>query len=284
MRKLLLAALLVLPMTAWGQDFSFDARASVEANAKITKGLHVSVREEIRSSGSCTKLGSLRTDVSLTYKPVSFLKVGVGYVHINPFKTDKTIDLADGTEQSYTGFWNPQHRVYADVTGTLRLGLWSLSLKEKLQLTHNSDYNANPYQGTRNKLALKSRLGVKYRGWQHVTPGLDFEIRTALNDPWGSISGTELTSGTGKKYYNYTHTGYTHAYINRMRLCAGAEIGLSKHHSLEPYVFVDYDMDYEIDTNSPSNWADDGVRLFSATTGWQYGWNLIAGLKYTFSF
>jgi hypothetical protein len=284
MKKLLLAALIVLPMTAWGQDFSFDARASVEVNAKLAKGLHIGVTEELRTGGGCTKLGSMRTDVSLTYKPVQFLKVGVGYVNINPYKTDKTIELADDTEQSYTGFWNPRHRFYADVTGHLKLGLFSLSLKEKLQFTHNSDYDANPYQSTRNLLALKTKLGAKYNGWNHVTPGLSLEIRTPLNEPWGAVSGSELTSGSGKKYYNYTHTGYTHAYINRLRLCAEAEIEFSRHHSLEPYVLLDYDMDYEIDTNGPSNWAEDGVRLFSATTGWQYGWNLIAGLKYTFSF
>ena len=118
-----------------------------------------------------------------------------------------------------------------------------------------------------------------------MDPSLSFEVRAALNDPWGTVSGNaQTTNDTKREYYTYTHTGYTHAYINRLRLNLGADILLSKSHTLTPYVLFDYYMDYEIDTNGADKWAEKGVRIFKDGTGWVYSTGLILGLKYTFSF
>ena len=291
MRRLMLILALALPVSAFGQTFSAGGRAAAGVDCKLAKGLHVSVEEEVRSGDNFSKLGSLRTDVSFSYKPFKYLKIGAGYTLINPYKAGKEIitpaTVTTPADTSYySGFWSPRHRVYADVSGHYKLGLFSFSIKERIQFTHNTDTGINPYQTTRNALASKTKLGVKYTGFLHVTPEVAFEVRAALNDPWGTASGTELyTSKTKKAYYSYQHTGYTHAYIDRLRLNLGAEIELSRNHTLEPYVLLDYNMDYVIDTNSPSKWAtEDGVRIFSATTGWQYGFGAIVGLNYKFSF
>lgn len=280
MRKLVVILALLLPVSAFAQ-MSFGGRASVEADYKVFKGFHISAGEEIRSADNFAGLGSLRTSVGLSYKPVKFLKVGVGYTLINPYKIGKELD--DNTE--YSGFWAPRHRVYGDVTGYLKLGWFQLFLKERLQLTHNADVALNPYQSTRNALALKSKIGVKYKGFQWIEPELSFEMRTALNEPWGVVSGSEqTTANSNKKYYAYTHTGYTNVYNNRYRVNLGADINLSKHHTLSPYVLFDYTSDYKIDTNGADKWATKGVRLYSETTGWQYGTMLTVGLSYSFNF
>ena len=240
MKKIAIILAMMLPAAAFGQSFSTGARASV-----------------------CV-----------------FLKVGVGYTLINPYKINKELD----NDALYTGFWAPQHRLTADVTGTLKAGKFSFSLRERLQFTHNTYDALNEYQSTRNALALKSRIGVKYKG-KYVDPSLSFEVRAALNDPWGTVSGNaQTTNDTKREYYTYTHTGYTHAYINRLRLNLGADILLSKSHTLTPYVLFDYCMDYEIDTNGADKWAEKGVRIFTDSTGWVYSTALILGLKYTFSF
>lgn len=281
MKKLVLALALLVPFTAFGQTFSTGGRASVGVDYKIKKGLHIEAEEEVRAADSFAGLGSLRTTLGVSYKPLSFLKVGVGYTLINPYKINK--ELSD--DSYYTGFWAPRHRLTADVTGTLKAGLFSFSLRERLQFTHNADDNLNVYQSTRNALALKSRIGVKYKGFQYVTPSLSFEARAALNDPWGTVSGSaQTTSNSKREYYAYTHTGYTHAYFNRLRLNLGADIEPNKHHTITPYVMFDYLMDYEIDTNGSSKWAEDGVRLFVDGTGWVYSTNLIFGLKYMYNF
>lgn len=281
MKKTVLALALLLPAAAFGQSFSTGGRASVGVDYKVFKGFHIEAKEEVRAADNFAGLESLRTTIGLTYKPLSFLKLGVGYTLINPFKIEKELD----NDVLYTGFWAPKHRLSADATGTLKLGNFNLSLRERLQLTHNADDAMNVYQSTRNALALKSRIGVKYKGWRYVEPSLSFEVRAALNDPWGVTSGNaQTTNDTKREFYTYTHTGYTHAYINRLRVNLGADILPDKHHSIGPYVLFDYLMDYEIDTNGADKWATKGVRIFTDSTGWVYSTNLIFGLQYTFSF
>ena len=280
MKKVAFLLALLLPVSAFAQ-MTVSGRASVGADAKLFKGFHLSVGEEVRSADNFSSLGSLRTSVGISYKPVKFLKVGVGYTLINSYKSGKELD--DGT--LYSGFWAPRHRVYGDVTGYLKLGWFQLYLRERLQLTHNADNGLNPYQSARNALALRSKLGVKYKGLNWVEPELSFELRTALNEPWGTVSGSEQTTkNTGKKYYAYTHTGYTNVYNSRYRVNLGADFKLGKHNTISPYVLFDYLVNYKIDTNNPSNWATKGVRLYSETTGWQRATMLTFGLSYRFSF
>lgn len=281
MKKTVLALALLLPAAAFGQSFSTGGRASVGVDYKVFKGFHIEAKEEVRAADNFAGLESLRTTIGLSYKPLNFLKLGVGYTLINPYKIDKELD----NDVLYTGFWAPKHRLFADATGALKLGQFNLSLRERLQLTHNADDAMNVYQSTRNALALKSRIGIKYKGWRYVEPSLSFEVRAALNDPWGYTSGSaQTTADTKREYYAYTHTGYTHAYIDRLRVNLGADILPNKHHSFGPYVLFDYLMDYEIDTNGADKWATKGVRIFTDGTGWVYSTNLIFGLQYTFSF
>lgn len=275
MKKLIFALALFAPLAAWGQDFNFGARASAEVDYKIVKGLHISAGEELRMADNFAGLGSLRTSVGLSYKPLKFLKVGVGYILINPYKINKELD----PDVYYTGFWAPRHRVYGDVAGSVKFGAFQFTLKERLQLTHNSYAGLNTYQSTRNVLGLKSKLTVKYKGLRTFQPYLAFEIRAALNDPWGTASGeAQLTGQTKRTYYYYTPAGHTHAYINRYRVELGGDIIFSRQHSLQPYLLLDYLNDYVIDTNA------DGNRIFTDNTGWENSFCGIFGIQYSFSF
>lgn len=260
---LLLLAAAMLPLAVGAQSVESAGRASVGVDYKIQKGLHVQAEEEIRSSGNFESLGSLRTSLGITYKPVKYVKLGAGYTLINPYKA------------SASAFNYPRHRIYADVTGYLPYGDFQFSLKERLQLTHRSG-DFNTFQNTPNSVALKTRLGVKYKGLNKFVPSLAFEIRTVFNDPWGSTSGSELTNNSGKTYHAYTPTGYTHTYNDRYRLNLSGEVKFNKHHSLTPYVLLDFCGPYEIDTNS------DGTRLFSAAYN-DYT-RISLGLSYVHSF
>ena len=278
MKKTLLAlALALVPAFAFAQSASFAGRASVEADYKIMKGLHLSVGEEIRSNDNFSALGSLRTTVGMTYKPIKYLKVGLGYTLINPWKNGKEIELTDGSTTTYNGFWAPKHRFFADVTGIVRFGDVQLSLRERVQMDHNGDSDMNIYQDPRNKVALRSRLGVKYKGWSMVEPYANFEIRTQLNGAWGSTSGSQQTKKDGvTTYYAYTPAGYTHVYNDRYRGELGVDLNFGKHHMLTPYLLLDYLSEYEIDTNKK------GTRLYSAA--YTNLFRVSLGIGYTFSF
>ena len=277
MKKTLLAlALALVPAFAFAQSASFAGRASAEADYKIVKGLHLSVGEEVRSNDNFSALGSLRTTVGLSYKPVKFLKLGLGYTLINPWKNGKEIELEDESTTKYYGFWAPKHRFFADVTGIVRFGDVQLSLRERVQMDHNGDSGMNIYQDPRNKVALRSRLGVKYKGWRVAEPYANFELRTQLNGAWGSTSGSEQTKKDGTTYYAYTPAGYTHVYNDRYRGEIGVDLNLGKHHTLNPYLLLDSLSEYEIDTNNK------GTKLYSAAYSNLFRVSL--GVGYTFKF
>ena len=224
-------AVLMLPFAAGAQEFA--GRASVGVDYKVFKGFHIGAEQEFRTNDSFSGVGSLRTTLSLSYKPVKYVKFGLGYTFIEPWKVEK--ELSDGS--LYTGFWAPKHRFTADVTGILRLGMFQLSLKERAQLTHNGDSEMNTYQNPRNLVQLKSRAAVKYKGWRVVEPSAAFELRTCLNGAWGTVEGNK-----------FILDGYNHIYNDRYRVNLEADIKLSKHHTLTPYVLLDYISEYEIDT------------------------------------
>lgn len=263
MKRLSILIALLLPAGAWAQTTTeFGARASVEANYKIAKGVHIYAEEEIRTAS--LSLDNLHTTLGFTYKPFQGLKLGVGYTLINPYSV------------SNAAFKNPRHRVFADVTGSFNAGDFQFSLKERFQLTHRTG-EFNVYQNTPNAMALKTKFTIKYKGFYSAVPYVSFEMRTALNEPWGTAGTTAQWNKSGsKQYYDFSFTGYTHVYNNRYRAEAGVDISFNKSHSLKPYVLLDYSSDYELDTNA------EGTRLYTAA--YVNAIRVILGLSYVFSF
>ncbi|MBE6222238.1 MAG: DUF2490 domain-containing protein [Bacteroidales bacterium] len=265
MKKLLITLALLLPLAAAAQSTTEGSvRASAGVDVKIRKGLHLSVEEEIRMNGAFKNLNRLQTTVKVEYKPLNWMKLGLGYSLINPYS------------YANMGFKNTRHRVFFDVGAHYTtFSRFSFSIRERIQLTHRSGV-FNAYQNTPNKVELKSRVGVEYKGWTYFEPGVFFELRTALNDPWGEVSGEMKYKDDGTTYYDYTPLGYTHVYNSRYRAIFRTDIKLSKHHVLEPYAYVDYLTAYKIDTNS------EGTRLFRAE--YDDHFRISLGISYTFKF
>lgn len=246
MKRLCILLALLIPVGAWAQSSTeFGVRASVEANVKIKKGVHFYAEEEVRFT--TTSLDNLRHTLGFTYKPFKGLKMGVGYTLINSYKSSEGL------------FKSPRHRFFADVTGSIQAGDFQFAIKERFQLTHRTG-SFNVYQSVPNAVALKSKLTVKYKGFFSLEPYASFEMRTVFNEPWGSVTSTtpQWNSKGTKQYYDYSFEGYTHVYNNRYRGEIGCDIAFDKWNSLKPFVLLDFNSDYEIDTNA------EGARLFSA--------------------
>lgn len=269
MKRLFTLLALLLPVLATAQesasdlDTDFGGRVAVGVNYKIAKGLHLKVEEELRMDNNFGSIDRLQTTIGLSYKLNSYLRFGVGYALLNPYKRSESL------------FAPPRHRLYGDVTGTLRWGDVQFQLRERLQLTHREG-TYNTFQSTPNSLALKSRFTVKYKGWQKVEPSLGFELRTTLNDPTGTVSGDVQYKKDGTAYMDYTPAGYTNMYISRYRGIAGLEWKITQQHSLEPYVLLDYVSSYELDVNG------DGTRYFGDS--YQNTFRTSVGLSFTYSF
>ena len=249
-------------------DPEFGGRISVSVDKRITRGLHVSLEEEVRFDNNFGSLDRLQTTLGLNYKVNEFIKFGVGYALINGYSS---------TNQA---FKNIRHRFMVDVKGTLKVANWNLSLKERLQLTHRTgDYNV--YQNPANALMLKSRLKAKYRGFGAVQPYAYIELRNYLNAPVieAAFDGTNYYTLDG-----YSETGepgwflkgFNGGYINRLRGSLGIDIKLDKRSTLNFYLLGDYCIDKEVDANA------EGTKLKSYTKETSFrGW---VGAGYEFAF
>ena len=264
---------LVFPTMAFSQtdvalDPEFGDRVSISVDKKITKGLHVSLEEEVRFDNNFGSLDRLQTTLALSYKVHPNIKLGLGYALINGYGANSE------------SFKNPRHRLMADVTGTLHYGAWNFSLKERFQVTRRTgDFNV--YQNPQNTLTLKSRLKAQYKGFGMVQPYAYFEVHNYLNAPVieaaydGSVYVT-LDEYSEEGEPGWFLTGFNGGYVNRLRGSLGVDIRLDKRNTLNVYFLGDYLMDKVVDANA------EGTKLKSYTkeTGFR-GW---IGAGYEFAF
>ena len=248
---------LILPLMAFSQtdvalDPEFGGRVAVSVDKKIAKGLHVSLEEEVRFDNNFGSLDRLQTTLGISYKVHPNIKLGLGYALINGYGANSE------------SFKNPRHRLMADATGTLHLGNWNLSLKERFQVTRRTgDFNV--YQNPQNTLTLKSRLKAQYKGFGKVQPYAYFEVRNYLNAPVieaaydGSVYVT-LDDYSEEGEPGWFLTGFNGGYVNRLRGSIGVDVKLDKRNTLNFYFLGDYLMDKVVDANA------EGTKLKSYTT------------------
>lgn len=264
---LLLPCLPAFAQTDVDLDPEFGGRLSVGLDKKITKGLHITLDEEVRMADNFGSLGRLQTTLGVRYKALPYLRLGLGYCMINPFDSD------------LGSFSSARHRLMLDVTGTLSFGAWNFSVKERLQATRRTgDYNE--YQNPANAMMLKSRLMVKYKGFLKTEPYAYFEMRHYLNAPviTAYYDGTtyRTADGLAKGDAGWFLDGFNGSYLNRFRASLGADYKINSHHTVSLYLFADYISDKKVDANA------EGTKLKSYTK--EKGFVGTIGAEYVFSF
>ena len=268
--QLLLPLLLLFPVESFAQtsldnEDDFMTRVSVGMDKKIVKGFHFTAEEEFRFEDASTAIDQFRTSLGLSYKINDHLKAGAKYILINP--------------HGKHGFKEPRHRFSGELTGSWKAGLWNLSVKERLQMTHRTG-EFNIYQNATNAWVLKSRIGARYKGLDGVTPYSFFEVRNTLNAPTVKAVYNEAKdsyySTDGSTEAGWFINGWNGMYINRLRLGIGMEYKLSRRHGIDLFLLSDYYTDKSIDASK------DGTELQSYTI--QNGLNFTLGLAYTISF
>lgn len=279
MRKFLLLFALAVPAAAFAQEtvdegLSFSARTTVEVDAKLAKGLHLTAHEEFRRYFDSEDVMRSYSGIGLEYKVTSFLKVGAEYEFIERCKFDS---------EAKANEWTPRHRGQFFATGTLQAGDWQFGLKETFRMTGRTD-DVNLYQSPKTALALKSKLSVKYRGWGKTIPYVALEMRNALNDASYSATYNPSAEKNKDRYTDEVFLGYRHAYADRYRVQAGVTVKFSKAHELDFYLIGDHYNKKEIDTNreGSDSWKEHGLVLKSIT--WHTGNQISAGIAYKWSF
>lgn len=259
----LLLSLLLLPVSGRAQgtvnalENDFATRTSLSVDKKLAKGLHLSAEYQLRTENALSKIDRHQVSLGLDYKFNNWLKGGLSYTFIDH----------NGTNSG----WEPRHRVSGSLIFGYRIGDWRFSLREMLQLTHQSG-DFNPYQEVPNLLTLKSRFKIQYKGFSAVEPYAFFELKNVFNAPACSATYNSSTA----TYSDYSFLGYGDTYINRWRGGLGLEWKLNKHNALEFYGLFDYLYDKDIDTNKA------GTKLKSLT--WDQTIRTTVGVGYKFSF
>lgn len=271
-RQLFLCLLLSFPIALAAQpdvtlDNEWGARISASVEKKLMRGLHLTFEEEMRINNDFHSFSRLQSAVGLDYKLHPNIKIGVGYLLINPYDT------------SSSSFKHPRHRFMVDVTGIMQHGPWRFTLKERLQTTFRTgDYNS--YQVSQPLVALKSRLMVKYKGWTLWEPYAAVELRTTLNAPTidATYNGSAYVTddGSEKGDPGWFIDGHHDCYLDRVRGTLGVTYRIDRRSTLSASLMADYRMEKVIDANKK------GTKLKSYTREkGMIGWLC---LSYNYSF
>ena len=248
-------------------DSEFGGRLSAGIDKKITKGLHITLEEEMRMVGNFGTLGRLQTTLGVKYKVHPNIRLGAGYTLINPYDSE------------LGGFADMRHRFWADITGTLKVNDWAFSLKERFQFTHRTG-DFNQYQNPVNAMTLKSRAMAKYKGFGKFEPYAYFEIRHFLNAPViiANYDGTNYLTPEGNKKGEpgWFLEGFDGCYANRYRTALGVDININRQNTLGIFFLTDYISDKKVDANA------EGTKLKSYTK--EKGFVGSIGVEYVYEF
>ena len=190
-----------------GTDFSkdFGKQWSVNANAGF------------RAAENWKRESRWDFGLGVDYKPVKFLKLGAGYDFITDRKPREATEHFNksGVLNGYNvsePYWRNKHRAYFDITGKVKLGRFTFSLRERYQYTHlmadstlrnkyrgslvgvvgytGPQYNGYmfdsqdwDYKNAKDRHSLRSRLAIKYN-IRHcpLTPGVSYEVFNDLGN------------------------------------------------------------------------------------------------------
>lgn len=222
MKKLICAITCVLmPLLASGQDNKSDLGlwASVGAEKKIDKKLTVGVEAEFRTRNDFKTVDRWSGALDASYKILRWLKLSGGYKFIYDNNKEKITYHSDGSYNNWRpSYWGTRHRVHADLTTSIDVGRFDISLRERWQYTYRPgvtteryDFDNSKWEDTtvrgKGKNVLRSRLQAKYDiRHSKITPHASVELFNA----W-SLQKTRYTIGADWKlkqheigaYYRY---------------------------------------------------------------------------------
>ncbi len=145
---------------AWAQSDDFTTWTKFKVNHKIDSRFSVSGDLELRMKDDVSRLDRWGLTVGGSYRPCSFLNLGVGYeTHLR--------NLGDSE-------WKFSHRYHISATATFRYQWLKVSLRERFQQT---------YDRGDSETRLRSRLKLSYAPTKGiVSPYFSVEIYQSLDD------------------------------------------------------------------------------------------------------
>ena len=223
-------------------------RVCAEIDRSIAHGLHVQASGEFRMKDSFKSIDRIYTGLGITYKPINWLKLGLGYIWMN---------IDDG------GVWEMRHRVNADATLSYRTGFWKFSLRERLQCTYRPG-EMNLYQNPRMELNLRSRAKISYAFPDiPIEPYFAAELRNTLN---GTVFNAPAHSSVPGD-----NVSFNDMYINRLRFEPGISWKIDARNGIDFFVLYDktFKKKFDADKNGDLKYYKDkdGNVVYNESTG-----------------
>lgn len=221
------------PCSAQSDDFGMWT--SVELEKKVNKKFSLGLEAEMRTRDDAGEMDRWSFGLSGSYKLTKWLKAGAGYtlLYDNNEKCSYYDDEDDEGEPWYgkvkrqAQYWGIRHRVYAGLQGSVDVGRFKLSLRERWQYTYRPEKTASrdfyEYDGTTGELMelVKDESEKTYKGkGKNVLRSrlqVDYDIPSCKVDPYASV---ELTNAWS---------------VQKVRYTLGAEWKIRKVHTLNFY-------------------------------------------------
>lgn len=239
----MIGAMLLMPLCSLAQD-NYSTWMSANMEKDLCKQFSLNAELGVRTNDKA------RYDIGIgaEYKPIKYLKIGVGYSFIEREGPTEDHYTQDGIWNGYnkTGSWVRAHRAIADVAGTVKAWKWlRISLRERYQFTHR------PEQTVDNR---KVRYDILYDGNGNYM-GLDElpditdgeKIKDALND---HVLRSRLKFEVDKKGWRFSpyisgevHNSISNSMeIEKVRAMIGTDYRISKHHSIGAAYVITFDL------------------------------------------
>lgn len=254
-------------------------RAGFSINKKLTRNLTISVEEEVRAKNyvyntvfdaTNTAIGGEQgqgvsfdrsyTFVGLDYRFNPYLKAGLGYTFI--------LINHDGKKSTdYDNYWAIRHRLQADVTGSIRLGQWKLSLRERAMVNLRFD-SINALEKNKAEWIFRSKLGAEYT------------VRSLPLKPYAyvELSNTLNAIGVAGVNSSYEPIDISGNYIDKIKPCIGLKYRINSRNSLDFYYRMDIDTDRDINYD----YKKDKVTLKQIEVTTQRSYIHVIGVAYCF--
>ncbi|MCF0196604.1 MAG: DUF2490 domain-containing protein, partial [Bacteroidaceae bacterium] len=220
---------------------SYATWMSVGLEKSLPKGFSVGVDAELRAG--LHPRYSVAAGVS--YKPLKYLKLGVGYTFIDRYKRDEREehyknDIVD--EAHWNGFdqkpsyWQHAHRALFDVTGTVKLWKWlRLSVRERYQYTHRTATTIYEHK-ERYDIIKHSQGGEKYYTYE-MKDGYPIEVPKEKEATDEHVLRSRLKLEVDKKKWVASPFIFAEAYnqlnnkmmLQKVRASAGCSFQITKH-------------------------------------------------------
>lgn len=167
---------LLTAVPAWAQpieteteESNFQARTGFSIDKKITKGLHITLSEELRLKNTLSDIDRIYSAIAISYDIFPWLKAGADYTFI-AVKQNKG--------------WEYRNRSNIDVTASYKVGTqWKFSLRERFRIT-SANKTSDPRTEVNPIWVMRSRLMAEYTVSKlPLKPYAYFELSNTLNTP-----------------------------------------------------------------------------------------------------